>query len=401
MRARILWAIAVVLSLFAASCKQDPIFYIISTETAPRKPRIEGAPTNMVLFRRTYPGMTVTIMYVASGRLHWYAKAPGDEYPGWDSGEYPMPQPGGKIISLAVANDRMYALCREGNGVKAELRYIESGGDEWKTIYSDTADIQSMYVAAGSNRLFAGAGINTYRLLYLDNDDTLQLLRDDTSLLSGAIFKENSYYLATRGGIFQISETALAANNIGAIRHLTDNSDVGNTNDDRMFMSIITLGSGDIIAVERDGGLYQVSGSSFTRMKYTSGSPIVTGNYATEAVALWQETPEGGRRLFIVGTQGSLYTTTSSSYTHGYVEFDLRDNGSFDNSFERRDPSISVRGDTDRYTASLGKHPVNHMFQAPREIDPDMTFFASTQTAGLWSYRFRPDNGGWQWNAEE
>jgi hypothetical protein len=61
-------------------------------------------------------------------------------------------------------------------------------------------------------------------------------------------------------------------------------------------------------------------------------------------------------------------------------------------------PDITVDGNTDRYTATIGKHPINHLFQTPNNIDPRMTFFASTQTAGLWSYRDR--TGGWQWNAE-
>jgi len=61
-------------------------------------------------------------------------------------------------------------------------------------------------------------------------------------------------------------------------------------------------------------------------------------------------------------------------------------------------PSITVNGLTDRYTATIGKHPLNYMYQASDKIDDNMTFFASTQAAGLWSYRNR--GGGWQWNAE-
>jgi hypothetical protein len=109
----------------------------------------------------------------------------------------------------------------------------------------------------------------------------------------------------------------------------------------------------------------------------------------------------------IAGIQGGLYnptntTTSSSSYTHGYVEFDLNPNGSFNTSSPRRDSNrLETVDNSDRYTTSLGKHPINHLFQTPVNIDENRTFFASTQTAGLWSYRDRPDNGGWQWNAEE
>ena len=411
MKTKNICAILITLNLLAVSCRQDPIFHVISTETAPRPPRIEGAPTNMVVFQREYPGREpVSIMYVASGRLHWYAKSPGN-VSAWDSDEYLIPQPDGKIISLAVAGKRLYALCREGSGVNAKLRYIKSNGNEWETINSDVhQEIQSIYTDAETSQLFAGAGRNNYAILYLDNaSDTLKMLKSDTSIFSGAVYRDGDYYFSTRGsGIFKIAQADLAANKTDSIKQLVDNTDIeeDKRNDNLVFISMIKLNDNTtIIAVERNGGaLYEVHGDSFRRMKYTIGGNtdwIATGRYATRAIALWQENPEGGRKLLTVGIQGGLYSTTTSSYTYGYIEFDLKSDDSFDTGFVSRDPIISVRNDNDRYTATLGKHPVNHLFQAPREVDDNMTFFASTQTAGLWSYRDRPDNGGWQWNGEE
>jgi len=394
----VLWGLA------AVSCKQDDVFNKIASETAPIKPRIEGAPTNMVVFERN----GVSVMYVAAGQLHWYAKAP-DGTPQWDLGDYAIPQPAGKIISLAVAGDRLYALCRDGNGINATLQYIGSNGNEWKPINSPTAEIQSIYAA--NTQLFAGAGTGTYAIYYLDNDDTLKMLKSDTLIFSGAACKDGIYYLSTRGdGIFQISETDLAAGVINdTVIPLADNTGIDEKNK-RMFMSMIKLEDDTIIAVERDGGsLYEINNGSFTRMHYESGDTdwINIGKYATEALTLWKEIdPESQditKRLFIVGIQGGLYSTTTSSHTYGYVEFDLiNSDGSFDKTSRRRDAGnlLSV-ADQDRYMASMGTHPVNHLFQAPEDIDPNMTFFASTQNAGLWSYRDRPNNGGPQWNAEE
>ena len=429
------------LSLLAVSCSQYHIFYAIANETAPRKPRIEGAPTNMVVFERKYPDrndLVVPIMYVASGQIHWYAKAQDADKPQWDLTEYDIPQPTteGKIIALAVAGDRLYALCHDDrNSVNATLRFIEADGYTWKTISSEAADypvIQSIYVDPSTEQLFAGAGskndqdqvLATYAILYLDNKtNTLKLLKGDTSIFSGVAYRDNIYYLSTRGykprdsegigGIFQVSENGNVLDPASVIP-LDDNTDAENNNNYRMFMSMIRLEDEDntIIAVERDGGgLYKVQSGSFERMRYTNNEWIAIGKYATEAIALWENSEENSAgsieplvKTLVVGIQEVLNPTANSSHTYGYVEFDLNpQNGSFNTGTNRRDPSKQLPSvnNQEQYTGSLGKRPINHLFQAPRKIDEDMTFFASTQTAGLWSYRDRSGNGGWEWNAEE
>jgi len=400
-----------------ASCNQDAIFFIISTETAPIEPIIPGAPTNMAEFSREYPDpddenttIEVRIMYVASGNLHWYAKAGrGTRASRWDSGEYRIPQPGGKVIGLAATDKHLYALCIIGSGVSTRLRRIGPSDSAWETVSpSNTGSytlIQTIY-ATGTGRLFAGARNNSgsdYGILYLDDASdppALKLLQGDTEMLSGAASLNGFHYLSTIGkGVYKVAETAIADPDSSVEQLGEEGNPDGKKN--RLFMGMIQLVDEKIIMVERDGGrLFAVQAEGFTQI------PMSTGRYATGALALWEGSlEENGElqryKILVAGIQGGLSTTTSSSYTHGYVEFILNDDGSLNPDSNCIDPpSITVRRNTDRYTATIGKHPINHMHQASPEVDANMTFFASTQTAGLWSYRNR-SSGGWQWNAED
>jgi hypothetical protein len=392
----------------AVSCNQGPIFYTISTETVPQPPLVRGAPTNMVVFERedpANPSEKIPIMYVASGnQLFWYAKGQYKKAY-WNLFEYTIYQPGGTIIGLATTQSYLYALCLNGHGLDTTLWRIGHKGIQWEMVNNIALEyplVQSIYADPETDRLFAGAGKNdkdkaTYAILYLDDDTTanktLKLLKDDTKILSGAAFQDNVYYLSTRGaGIY-----AQGAGD--TVSQLTDGSVYPFAY--RTFMGIIKLKNSTktIIAVERDGGsLYEVEGSSFKPIKYLTGAIMMTERYATGAMAIWEGM---GKKMLIVGKQGGLYNTTSSSYTHGYVEFPLGGDGSLDKSKLRNDPGfLASVFDQDRYRASLGKHPINYLYQAPNDIDTNMTFFASTQTVGLWSYKDRPNDGGWQWNAE-
>jgi hypothetical protein len=389
------------------SCNQDPIFFTISTETAPVPPRIPGNPTNMVVFKRN----SVPIMYVASGSLHWYTAS------NWDLPEYNIPQPGGRIIDLAASNDYLYALSISSSGESTTLRRIGPAANGWEDISISTNEtnytiIQTIFADKTTGRLFAGVMNNNnidYGIFYLDGT-TLKLLQGDTEMLSGAAYRNNFHYLSTRGrGVYMVSETALSTNDPSSTQQLNDVDAMINN---RLFMGMIQLVNEQIIAVERDGGaLFKVQETGFKQIKYSNEDNVATGRYATGALALWQQVifdengdpGPGTSKILVAGIQGVLYSNSSissSSYTHGYVEFELKENGSINIESSRRDnsPSITVDGNTDRYTATIGKHPLNHMYQTTPDIDANMTFFASTQTAGLWSYRNR--DGGWQWNAE-
>jgi hypothetical protein len=240
-------------------------------------------------------------------------------------------------------------------------------------------------------------------------DDTgLLLLKEKTELLSGAVSRDSIHYLCTRGdsnnrkgGIFSVTETELLSvlpNVLPTVNNLPAR-DGGEQH--RLFMGMIKLDDRSIIAVERNGGaFFSVDQTGFTQIRYSNGEPVATGKYATGALAVWQDST-GGIQMLTAGIQGGLYTSSSSSYSHGYVEFELDSvSGSLVTSTSRRDntPDETVNHNKERYTATIGKHPVNYFFQAPLDIDYNKTFFASTQTSGLWSFRDR--TGGWQWNAE-
>jgi len=423
------------------SCDQDPIFYTISTEPIPVKPRIQGGPTNMAVFERTYPEGKVSIMYIASGELHWYAKAEkGAGDPDWDLAEYGIPQPGGKVIGLAVAGEHLYALCIMGTGVTTVLRRIGTAENEWSTIRNTEGRytlIQSIYATTGTpDRLFAGAMNNSgrdYGILYLKDPaaPSLGLIAGDTEMLSGAASLGGFHYLSTRGkGVYKIAESGLVTgqieSNVSQLPELVRKKDE-NGNEimepaagNRLFMGMIQftdeLNNDVIIVIERNGGtFFEARENGFARIRYSNGTNAASGRFATGALALWRmvirdddgtNPRPGDKEMLIAGIQGGLFssTTTSSSFTHGYVEIDLNsityeDGWLVLNNNRNISPDITVDGKTDRYTATIGKHPINHMYQTSQEIDVNMTFFASTQTAGLWSYRNR--EGGWQWNAEK
>ena len=433
--------------LAAVSCNQSPVFSKISNETKPIPPLIPGSPTNMVVVERTYgepeSAVTVPVLFVASGRLHWYAKEKEKETEDeevkskWDLKKYPIKQPGGKVMSLAVdKNNRLYALCINGDGVDATLEYIESNENEWKTVsFSEKGYIQSIYVDPETDRLFAGVRETTnYYIYYLEprNEspelkpalkEKLELEEGLNSILSGAVYRDGIHYLCTTGkGIYQVNEADILTDGSSASAVQLEESDVihpanadkkSSPEKNRTFMGMIKLKdtAQTIIAIERTGGaLYKVNPGSFEQIPCgdinNDKGWIKTDKYATGALALWEDT---NNKVLIAGIQGGLTssstsTSSSSSYTHGYVEFALNDDGSLDTSESRRDVGrMESVDDTDQYTTSLGKHPINHLFQSPKEINEKMIFFASTQTAGLWSYKARKDSNDKdkiQWNAE-
>lgn len=435
MKAKNIVTIIMTLALLTVSCDQYPIFFTIANETKPLKPLIEGAPTNMVVFERYYPDpedpenpektKKVPILYVASERLHWYAKGSKgqNKLPQWDSGEYFIwTPPWGKITALAVTSEYLYALCLSGT-LSTLCRIGHDSKSVWEPIGPPQnifySQIQSIHADPDKPYLFAGIRhadlypidpTNIYALFYVgDNSKTLNLLRENTSLLSGAVYQqktgeegdEDMYYLSTKGaGIFSVKADATGA--LESVQPLN--------NTDLVLMNMIKLEDDTIIAVERygdgdlHGSLYEIRNGSFAQMKYTSFDyPIFLDKYATGALALWEDRLDSQKRLLVAGIQGELYSATTGSHTYGYVEFKLEENfNTFNISWPRHDASTSSLQsvyDNNQYTSSLGTRPVIHLFQTPKEIDPLMTFFASTQTNGLWSYRER--DGKWQWNAEE
>ena len=438
MKTGIIKTIFLALGIFTMfSCDQHAIFYTISTETEPQDALINGSPTNMVVFNRK----GTDVLYVASGRLHWYAKNSNGST-GWNSADHFTEQPGGRIIALASTIDYLYALCLTGHGVNTALLRLDHDGEKWMMIDSAAGNyplIQSVYADPESNYLFAGAckndnNKNEFAILYLDDspNPVWHDLVADSGMLSAVMLRNNIHYLSTRTrgkGIYQISELDLADNNTAGVKHLTDNSDGANSRD-WLFMGMIKLEDngeegqdeeeGDdtadppiepipeihpkppkppiIIAIERGGALYEVNNGNFIRMKYMyKDETIGTGKNATGALALWKDPYDPDVKILVAGVQDSALST---SYTHGYVEFEIDSSNSPFIKISNRNELSGMRtvSSHENYSSSLGKYPIIHLFQVPESIDANKTFFASTQTVGLWSYRLR--SGKWQWNAE-
>ena len=376
------------LGLFAVfSCNQGPIFFTIANEPPPQEALIKGTPTNMVVFKNR--------LYVASSRLYSYKDG------SWQEESLK------NVIALAATSEHLYAVqLTERDGVKTALVRSANGTGGWTPISSvgDYSLIQSIYADPDDpdKRVFAGARKDdpasaAYAILYLDGT-TLKLLKDDTTFLSGAVYHEDdsTYYLSTRGkGVFQIEKTALGNSAPSELP--------GSEN--RMVMGMIKLKYDDtqsppvsqqaIIAVERDNPahFYEVKGNEF---KQIGDQNLHVNGFATGALALWEH---GSTRMLVAGRQAGLYANTTSSYIHGYVEFELvfDGDGFFAGISSRIDPPV-VSSNDKSYTSTIGTKPINHLFQAPSNVDSSGRFFASTQNTGLWSYKNR--DGEEQWNAE-
>jgi hypothetical protein len=397
-----IFTLILILIILAAiiSCRQSPLFFIISTETAPKPALIPGSPTKMVVFNRNN---TETI-FVASGRIHWYAKQDENGKPVWNfTGHIPQPPPPhDRVIDLAATVEYLYALCMSGNGVDIKLKRIKQNASGWEDIAENInfTLTQSIY-ADETGILFAGArkddndGSN-YAILYMDENkgSNLTFLRGVTGMLSGMARDGNNYYLCTTGdGIFSVNFLEDSPSH----QILADTSEEDDRKDDIVFMGMVKR-ENEIIAIKRYGGyLYNINtiDNTYKRIKISNNNTdAATGRYATGALAIWEDP---GNKILTAGVQNSI-SGSSTSYNNGYVEFPLSETGSLVDMYDP--PRETVRAFSDQYRASLGKHPVNHLFQVPEYIDEEMTFFASTQNAGLWSFRYYEDSGGWKWNAE-
>jgi len=381
--------VTVILSglLMVFSCNQDPIFFKISNETLPKKPRVQGGPTNIVEFKRN----GIPTMYVASGSIHWYT---GDS--GWDSHDGSIPPLSGRVIGLAATIDHLYALCISEPGVIATLWRIGNTETFWTNIPivdSTYILIQTIYADPTTKRLFAGGRNNKgndYGILVCETTQpTLRLLQGNTEMLTGAasdtLNDTGNYYLSTgfpdtgkTGSVYMVNN-ALSLITPFPVENL---------------MGMIKLETGTIIVIQRENGtLYTVTSGGV----FSTGLAAAPSKWATGAMALWEKNTD---KMLIVGIQGGLYSTsTSSSFKHGYVEFRLNSaDGALVASPPNDPPTITV-ANSDQYQGSLGKHPINFMHQTSTAVDSDRLFFVSTQAAGLWSYKAR--SGVEQWNAEE
>lgn len=361
----IIFASAAFLSLWAC---RDPIFYHISLEEKILEPKIQGSPTQFVVYNDK--------MYVASGtNMYEYS---GTDASRDDRGIWNSFSPGGRILNITVAGS-LYILCEESG--KAVIKKLDSNG-AWRALDSRNFSVRSIYGANGT--LFIGA--SDLSKSYIFYGDNLQLLTETgNKLLNGVSHNGTYYYMSAKElekavGDIYFSDNALAG--------------VSSFNTAIPFMGIINLknSSNTTVAIDLNGKLYAV-GSGINEIA-NMGDYLATG-----ALAIYES---NGSRLLLAGRQDKLDTSATSGYTYGYLEIVISAAGVVGSEFIEpgiNSPSTVTIGDNGRYKSTIGKNPVNHIFQVPLTIDRCMTLFASTQKNGVWSYRDR--DGVQHWNAEQ
>ena len=442
-------AAAVILS----ACN-DPVFDAISLEVPPVRPLINGAPTNMVVF--SYDTtiindsgieeiVTDSFIYAASGRILW-------RYDGtrW---ERASPQPSGRIIQLAATNNFLYALTFEDSRDRVTFTLRRFNRAIWESITDVEGTIRNIH--AVNNALFINTEVSetnrtAHRIFYIYED---QINPEDTSLtavilqynnvnaegeISGVAWNGTYYFIPAsyiyeernvetdeitprrRSGVFVVDSSGAVLRRLAAP---VFDSDANRMPVDR-FMGIINLenAANTIVVIARNGELFTVTDSVIS----DPIRDVSMGNHrATGALAIWRNPdyyltfedgdPHPSPSLLLAGRQ-SRTATTAFGFTQGYLEIYLDANGikiemndadpprntnNFREPGLRTGVTVSSVHRHERYMSTLGRHVVNHIFQAPFQLDPDMTLFASTQLNGLWSYRDRGTTvPEWQWNAE-
>jgi hypothetical protein len=348
-------------------------------------------------------------MYIASGNVlfsYRYDKNAGEDY--WKT----ETSPGGNILQIASTGDYLYALCStdKNNDGRTVVKRLDKDNSIWQTIggvLDDYAKIQDIFAADGVLYVWAVISASNYinNILYIKNGEEAKNIMDnqnDTGRITGAAFNGTSCFLSftgrktdkddkISGGVYKINDA-----NSGAeiIAYKNQEGNLVNVH----FNGIINLGNdtGNIILlISRNGEIFTVN-NSIEKINNVSMNRMSTG-----ALAIYY-LPDG-KKLLLAGRQDSLYYSATSGYSYGYMELELDAAGVKSGavfSEPGRNPSYSTIFDYERYQSSLGKYPINFIFQIPLEIDSNMTLFAATQKNGVWSCRDRENNNNQYWNAE-
>jgi hypothetical protein len=385
--------------LFILCTCNDPVFYAISQEVEPIEPRIKGSPTNFAI----YDGR----MYVASGKnLFSYNK--GTDKPYWDKEESPE----GNILQIASTGDNLFALFStdKNNNGKTVIKRYNKDNSSWTKIggiLDNYNKIHNIFASGGILFIYASASSSNYiySILYL-KDDTINVLKfidqeqqEDTGELNGVVFNGESFFLSfiskktddeKYSGVYKINDL-----DEGAVTLNYSDEEGKNVN----FTGIINLEDDEntIILISRKGEIYTVN-DSIVKIENIS-----MGKSSMGALAIWRENDQDGcNRLLLAGRQDSLNYSSTYSYTYGYMELELDTVGirAGSNFVEPGKNPISSLTDYERYKSTIGKYPVNYLFQVPADIDNNMILFAATQKNGVWSCRDRDNNNNSYWNAE-
>jgi len=351
--------------VFALVSCSDPIFFIVHEEIPILKPFIDGSPTNFVILGDD--------IYVASGKKIFIYRKNTNKWA--DLGKLD-----GRIGGLAATNSSLYALYLHNDSNDGRIRNCNSGSD------LNLSNVQSIH--ASGDFLFACVrNDNKYAIFYINNSspEIFKNIADSNSELRGVAFDGTYYYLCVNEGIYYVNKSQIdTASNLQVLGENLD------------FTGIIELKNNYVAAITNNGILYEITNATIIEAAKFSDKRFSTG-----ALALWCRDTDTMPSLLLVGRR-EIFFSTSSNYTNGYVEIALdTTSGKILSGAGFNDPgkvTPSSIDNYDRYVSSLGKKVINHMIQAPKDIDEKMTLFASTQQEGVWSYKDR--GKGELWNAE-
>ncbi|MDR3122632.1 MAG: hypothetical protein LBU16_02505 [Treponema sp.] len=378
------------LLLLAMGCKQDAIFYYISGETAPTKPRIQGSPSKIVSVDTNGAEEGGKKLYIANGRLWEYDIS--EPAARWNRSSGPR----GYVADVASTFDgALYALAIDNTSTAVWKKTNETG---WTTVAppAEYGFIQNIFGVG--DVLFATGTKRTgddydYAILYCrqpNSEFTVVNVVDPplgASYLSGAGKIGGNYYLATMGkGVYKTSDLREAKS-----AEAIDGKGIP-ANIAGFFQ---TTEPEAIIGISRNGYVLYMSAAGL-RVDDTSLGGTYTGALALMDLS---QPHEGFDKLLLLGYRGS-----NSSYEHGYMEL-LFKSGDGTHEGTRRTPGsnaqISSVSDYRQYDSSARRYPAAAFWVLERSGNEESpVIFASTSNQGLYSYRNRSD-GGWQWNHEE
>jgi hypothetical protein len=356
--------------LFAASCQQASLFWIISHEVAPKKPVVDGSPSKMV----NYQGS----LYVANGSLWVFNGSRWTKTAG--------PYTDGLVNDVAATTNNLYVLIGNKKNGDTEI-WGNSGGWTRLTPLDENLAYQALFGA--NDKLFYSkrTGVPSSGALdYAIHDEAGSLIKSNTGLLRGAVhitYSATDYcFLATEGDGIWVYKP---------------NDDVSATNPARLsgtagvyFTGIIKTDDTHniIVAVTYHGNVFQIDGSNQTVI---TGYPITKVPF-TGALALWNN---GTASLLLLGVK------KSSTY-YGYHEMPIVTGQLTGVYHEPGLGSPSSMNSHETYIATIEEHAVNSLMQALNLSEHGLpVVFASTQQNGVWSLRYDTSENENVWNAEE
>jgi len=390
--------------LIFSTCDQASLFYNISKETAPKDSIIPGWLSKIVKQDK--------YLYVANGDLwqfdgnSWQTKISTG-----DKGPY--------IYDVAASSTDVYYLTREHSNAEGDTAKIykrDSSGAATQigegSFASDTnlSYCQNIfcvydgtkYVLFASGPLQSTGSSDSGPQKYSGAGDTWSPV-GISGLLEGVVYANGNYYYATTGngttgsgGLWKgtsrlkdASGNEIAADIIGIIA--IDDISISNSNSVKY-----------LAAVSSSNTIYQINTSD------DSVSSVSTGSRFTGALTVWTNPDNPQQRLLLVG-----YYNFGGDYDNGYREILIKPDGtlnfdtfSMPGSTSNSKPYTTVSESSETFRLNMGRRIVNSIIQYYPESsfyqDTPHPLFASTQIYGLYSYRYR-DNNGWveEWNGEE